>query len=258
MPLAAPTIAVFDNANGTGCYAMLTGSTAGAVHTAEVLQADKPTSEWAATTYSRTGPGSIDIGLASEDGVTKGVNLTHAWKVRVRSTDSPDEVLSDIRVVCPSSGLATPHFKAMAAAQKKIIEADISGLNGRVYRGEHPEMLMNQVEQMPCVFIYPADAEQRQGASNLTSLWTYPVLVGIADREGTLFKESERHLFWRQSVMDVFDRKALRTIASVSLARRVTIQPRQVFNVISGGEDGQRYQFTYSYFALMVEVDRAI
>ena len=247
---ATPTITVMDNANGTGATVTITGSAASSVNLVQVTLADRD--GWADTDYTRSGDG--DVQVVAEDG---GVNLTHAWRVRVKSTLS-GVATSDPKLVLPTLGLDSPHFYSIVAVQRAMIDA-IQGIGGRVYRCEDPlTVLESHVESFPAVLIYPpSEREGRTPADTRRTTWSYPVNVGLADRKPDAHTRMELHLYQRRLMIDVLDRIKLEFPATAKYrGRKVVVTPGPV--VSAAGREGMQFEYFFSMINLGVEVDRLI
>lgn len=247
---ATPLLTVVDNANGSGATVKITGSDANSVNVVQVTLADRD--GWADTTYTLTGDGTVQV--VAEPG---GVNVTHAWRVRVKSTLA-GVATSDPKLVLPTLGLDAPHFYAIVGVQRGLIDA-VQGIGGRVYRTEDPlTVLESHVESFPAVLIYPpAEPEKRTPADNRRTTWSYPINVGLADRKPDAHTRMELHLYQRRLMMDIFDRIKLEFPTTAKYrGRKVVATPGPV--VSAAGKEGMQYEYFFSTINLGVEVDRLI
>ncbi len=251
--MAAPIIVVVDKADGTGATVTVSG-TSGGTNTVLLALSDRYdlASAFAVTAFTRTGDGSIDIPLGDGLDASTGVNLTYAWMVKVSNSSSG--LTSNPAVVTPTRGLLTPHFQAICAIQRLMINLNFPDILGKIYRCEWPGSFVAKIQRWPCVLLSPADAEDvgSQG-SNLITLWKFPVSCSIADNDGSWFEQTETHLAMRWKMLGLFERRNPIAFenAQPGQIRRTTISPRSVVVPPSA-----EYQSFHSDFVITCECDR--
>ena len=266
MSLPQPNIVVGDSGNGTGAYVNITGSDPASTNTVMVTLTDQPAespgTKWGVIpNVSCTGDGTLMISAITDPdngikAVPVGVNLTHAWYVQVISTKGMETISSVVGLVCPTKGTGGLLFKAAVSAQLKLIGANIGSgaIGGKVWRCESPAKFFAATRaQLPGMYLAPGVNEDRRPQTNQSTLWVYPLVLGVADFNNEFFRAWEDHDGWRNAAMQLFDRRLLNLMAEELKVQRVTIQPGPIVHTEGVDED-----FLFSSFALNCEVTRNI
>lgn len=207
----APTLAVTDNADGTGGVATISGSDPGSTNAVSVQLVGS--TSWTAA-GSRAGDGTVNLALA------KG----YYW-VRVVSTLNSQTSTSNVAYLPVTDAADSVHVRASQAIQALVQALSLDGTEARVYRQTLPD---ENAMEFPAVCVWFNDGEQILTGTNARDDIGYPVHCAIVDRKtSALSVPPDQYLKWRQRIMR---RVRHQPLAGVPEVYTVTVVPNLVID----------------------------
>jgi len=217
----APTLAVSDNADGTGGVATITGAAAGAAVTvySQAVDGDLGSAAWTSR-GSRTGNGTVSVAPG---------NGFFWWKAIASAGGS--EATSNLVYQNCSDGLAAVHHRCLAAVQSKVRALGLAGLDADsvlvrklpIDRGLGPQV------SLPAVLVTPERETMPPGAGvNLRDDVGYAVAVTLVDRdnqEPSLSANLNQYLRWREQIARAFRHQRLPGVPEIVTC---TVEPAGV------------------------------
>jgi hypothetical protein len=197
--ITAPTLAVADDADGTGGTATLTGGDSGATNTiyVQAVNGSLGTSSWTSK-GSRTGAGTVSISAA----------VGFYW-VKCESSLDGETVVSNLVYIAFTSGDDAVLEQCLEAVKARIQGLSLSGIvNSSVVIHKSPT---DRNVTKPAVVIGPGGAETVEfGPTNSRDDVGYPIFVAIlaADNQN---QTSDRgtYLLWREKIRRAFHNQRL-------------------------------------------------
>ena len=231
------TLAVTDNADGSGATATIAGSAGGTVNT--ILVKRPQDASYTTTALNRTGDGTIAIPAAT-------LSFVDLWQVEVSNNNAGTVTVAGPALVNITQGYASAWFACLIAIQKGIVNLGLPSIGGNVVRSDDPEYLARNTATLPAVLVaIPPDAERREPVTNQQTKWTFPILVIVLDNKQDVLQQVELRLYWRWAIQQAFDRKPLG-----STAYRTTINPTAY-----APADPQNYERWQTAFKIQCEYD---
>lgn len=200
MPIAAPTLAVADAADGTGGVATLTGGDAGATNSvySQAVDGEIGTGTWTLA-GSRTGPGNVTI--ASDTGFF--------W-IKCESTKAAETVVSNLAYIRFSDGDDAVMEQCLVAVQARIQGLSLDGIASTSVKVQ--KVAEDRNVTLPAVLVAPLGGETvgPNLGSNRRDDVGYPVFVGIVAAENwNQTANRARNLLWRQRIRRAFSEQRL-------------------------------------------------
>lgn len=211
MPVAVPTLAVLDLANGSQATATISGATAGTTNTVY------------AQAVEGTGSGSwVSVGSRVGDGQVTVAPGQGYWWFHVISTDGSESTLSNIVYRSLTSGEDAVLVQSWDAIIARFQQLELSGIpRHRIYK-QHQLQLLDSME-FPCVVVCLEDGtEQEAAGTNETDDIGYPFKVVILDREDDYEAWFAKRMLWRQQLMRAVRHQKL---TGVTLVHTVRVTP---------------------------------
>lgn len=215
MPLTAPTLAILDNADGTGVTISLTGGDAAATNTVYRFKFEGVTEvpRWLST-YTRTGDGSSVVGLAN------GVYWFHCLSVK-----AGESVVSNLVYRIVTDGRKSVYILCKNAIVTRIKELNLAEICQSVYSVPLPE---DRSKSYPCCVVTAQPTPPSiQSATNLRDERGYAVAVLFmtsSDRGPSMPEETIT--LWRQRAERAFSGQRL----EVAEVRRTEVEPAMVLD----------------------------
>lgn len=229
MPVATPTLAIADNADGTGCVATVTTSTAGTTNTlySQAVDGEIGTSTWTSR-GSRVGDGTISVSLTT---------MGYYWWKLV-STDGSTSDVSNLVYQPLTDGDDAIHYRLLTAIQSRlqgltfaaetgggtIASADIVVRKVAIDQEDHNP-------NKPCILIAPGVRERinHSGGTNIRDEVSYPVgIVVLAKDNRHLTTDIDVHLKWREQIVRALENYRPSAVTEIN---RVTVDPEAIFPV---------------------------
>jgi hypothetical protein len=188
---ATPTLAVSDNANGTGAVATITGADGDATVTLYSQLVGQ--SSWTSR-GSRTGNGTIGVSLTAT-----GYYWWHAQAVKNGGSAVSNLVYQKI-----SSSSQAVLDAILDACEARVQSLSLTGI-GQVRAQMYPD---TAGLTLPAVVIYPPGKELMPGGPNSMDDLVYPIMfatVEASNRKALRTNETKRHLLWREIIRKSFN-----------------------------------------------------
>ena len=214
--MAAPTLTVTDNADGTGAVATLAGGTVGATNIVyyQPVNGQLGSATWSVGGF-RTGNGTVSLSLAT------GFYWFHCLAV-----EAPSTLVSNFVYLAVTNGTDPIHERILDAVQARIQGLALSGVpSGQVYVRKVP---WTKETTFPCVQVAPIGVERIQPnqGTNVRDDIGYPVLVVLADTDDQKQQTNRaRNLLWRHRVIKAFRSQRL---TGVSEVHNCTVEPQAI------------------------------
>jgi len=209
VPISIPTLAVSDNADGTGGVATIAGGDAPSTHEVFVQRVDGElgTSTWLSK-GSRVGNGTVDI--AAEPG--------YYW-VKVEATNGSESGTGNLVYAAFTSGDEAVLFQCLTAVQSRIQTLALSGIaNQSVVVRKVPD---DKNITKPAVVIAPLGRETldpADGTNNRDDVG-YPILVALLDGDNqNPTSNHDRNLLWREKIRRAFHNQRLPGVDAIITA----------------------------------------
>ncbi len=206
--LVTPTLAVADQADGTGATATITTSDTAATNAVWVYQVD---GELGAGTWtseaSRTGDGTVDL--------TLGVGL---WWAKCVSTKSSQTAASNLVYFRVTSGSTAMQVQCINAVQARIRLLALTSIpDAQVITREVPTPDRNVT--LPSVQVCPGVQEKIDPSAGTTHRDDvgYPVTVYLMAAQNQDATIAARNLLWRERIIGAFRSQPLGTVDGVHI-----------------------------------------
>ena len=208
----APTLAVSDNADGTGGVATITLGDAGSTHTvqSQTVDGELGTTTWT-TRGSRTGNGTVNVAPG---------NGYYWWRVVASNADG--ESVSNLVYQPMTSGTLALYDRILTAVQARIQSLALNGVaNASVIVRKVPwdrDAGAGKTYAFPIVQVSPHGQEQMvpTAGTNLKDDVGYAVLISVMDLDNQHQTNlRERRLRWREAIARTFRHARLPGITEV-------------------------------------------
>lgn len=213
-PPTAPTLAVADNADGTGGVATVSGGDASATHTlySQAVDGELGTAAWTSR-GSRTGNGTITITVSSS------LPVGYYWW-RVVAATAGGESLSNLVYQPLTSGTTAVLYRCLTGARSRIQGLALSGVaNASVVIREVPNARYLQAGDvaLPAVVIAPVLGEQMNPAAgtNVRDDVGYPVGVFLVAASNQNLDPVALNYKWREQIARAFRNQKLPGVTEV-------------------------------------------
>lgn len=220
-PPNVPTLAVTDNADGTGATATVSGGSSDADHKIYVGSFLGGLGTIPKTLAGqRTGNGTVSLPLA----VGYYIGMIEAER-------SDDIVAGNTVYFAVTDGLDPVHYRFMLGLQADIRSLALSGIPGDnvvlrwLPRPRERDANGAMADPMPLVIISPAPQELELPGLNATDDISYPCLVTFWDTKPDLNTNLQRNLLWRQKV---YRRLRWKRVAGVGESEYVQVFPELI------------------------------
>jgi hypothetical protein len=200
MPISIPTLAVNDNADGTGGVATISAGDVDSMHDVFVQAVDGElgTSAWT-NAGSRVGNGNVNIAVAPG----------FYW-VKVEAANGSESVTSNLVYTHFTDGEQAVLYRCLVAVQARIQGMALAGIaNERIVIRKVPD---DRNVAKPAVVIAPLRQESldpAEGTNNRDDVG-YPVIVAALDADNqNPSSNHDRNLLWRERLRQAFHHQRL-------------------------------------------------
>lgn len=194
---ATPTLAVSDNADGTGGVATVTNADANASITiySQAVDGDLGTATWVSR-GTRTGNGTVNLSITA----------TGFYWFKAVATRSGGSSVSNLVYAAITGASESVWFQILAAVQARVQGLSLSGVSSSNI--DVRKVPSDRNLTLPGIVIcgLKEAAPPLQGTVNLDDV-IYPVLIGCIEadnQESTLTANLNRHTLWRQTIRRSF------------------------------------------------------
>jgi len=216
-PPAVPSLAMSDNADGTGAVATVASADSGTTNTVYVqaFNGDLGTGDWTSK-GSRTGNGTIAVSLATAG---------HYLAYLTSSDGSGGTSVSAVVYFVVTTGADATHYQCLVATQAVIQSLLLDGIaNSSVVVKKIPldRILGPQGISYPGVLVTPAreTMDHTAGLNRLDDVG-YGVLITMLDadnQEPTVAANINKYLTWRQRISKAFRNQRLSGVPEIIIA----------------------------------------
>lgn len=230
MPVATPTLAITDLANGTGATATVSGATGGTTNTlySQSVDGEIGTSTWTSR-GSRSGNGSISVALTT---------MGYYWWKLV-STDGSTADVSNLVYQPLTNGSDAIHERLMSAIQSRLQGLTFAAMTSPAGSISSSDIVIKKVAidreghipNKPCIIIAPVNREKinHAGGTNIRDEVSYPVgVVIVAADNQQLTTNRAVFLKWREQVVRALENFRPTAVTEIN---RVTVDPEAIFPV---------------------------
>jgi hypothetical protein len=218
----AVTLAITDNADGTGGVATISGANPAATITvySQTVSGELGTATWTAR-GSRVGNGTIALAPAP--------GIGYYWW---RAVEDLAGVLAASNFVYQNitDGDQSLHYRCLLAVQARIQSLNLAGVAGAsvVIREAPTDRGMGDggAVAMPAILVTPVAVEQLVIATSARDDVGFPIFVGIVDISNQeLAIDLATRLKWREQIIRAFSNQRLTGVAEV---HQVTVEPGSI------------------------------
>lgn len=213
-PPTAPTLAIADNADGTGGVATISGGDAGSTHTlySQAVDGELGTSTWTSR-GSRSGNGTITITLS-------GSFTTGYYWWRVVASNADGEALSNLVYQPLTSGTTAVLYRCLTGVRSRIQGLSLSGIaSTSVLIREVPSdrYFKSGDIALPGVVIAPVLGEQMNPllGTNIRDDVGYPIGVFIVAASNQNLTPAAGNYKWREQIARAFRNQRLPGVSEV-------------------------------------------
>jgi hypothetical protein len=191
VPLAVPTLAITDAADGTGGTAAITGGDAGATNVvSHAIFTGTPGSLTWVLSGSRVGNGSVAVAPG---------NGYYLW--RVLSSLGGESVVSNLVYQNLTDATQALHYRCLLAVQARIRGLSLTGIASANVRVLKLPRYLRDKDSLPGVAVCPVGKDPNLGGTNERDDIGYPVLVTtVSAGDQDLETNLPRNLLWRQKI----------------------------------------------------------
>lgn len=214
----APTLAVSDNADGTGGVATISGGDAGSTHTvySQTVDGELGTSTWTSR-GSVTGNGTV--------AVTPTADRYYWWYAKAVLSGS--QSISNLVYQPITSGAFSVHYQCLLAAQARIQGLSLSGIASASIRVQKVPVASadlwgaTKTYAFPGIILSPLGTERMNpmAGTNVRDDVGYPVVVSIFDADNqSVTANHNKYLLWRQKIARAFRNQRLPGVSEIIYA----------------------------------------
>lgn len=220
MPLTTPSLAVADNADGSGNVATITGSDSASTNTLYYAPYSglQTTLVWRSA-GSRTGDGAIAVAPTSSNGI-----VGQYWWYAL-SAESGSTLASNVVFEPATDQTTSVHYRCLLATQTRLIGLALSGFSASsiIIRWQTRAWMPEDNARCPLIVLTPAGKEGQPGILTGQDDILYPINIVLVDRATALPPDDARNvaqnLLWRQEIFRALRNQRLVGVPEIIVAR---------------------------------------